>query len=43
SGGSDKTNYYFSVGHLNQDAMVVNYGGFQRTNIQMNIDSQINK
>ncbi|KAA6338022.1 TonB-dependent receptor SusC [termite gut metagenome] len=42
SGGSDKTNYYFSVGHLNQDAMVVNYGGFQRTNIQMNIDSQIN-
>jgi TonB-linked SusC/RagA family outer membrane protein len=42
SGGSDKINYYFSVGHLNQDAMIVNYGGFQRTNIQMNIDSQIN-
>lgn len=42
SGGSDKINYYFSVGHLNQDAMIVNYGGFQRTNVQMNIESQIN-
>lgn len=43
SGGSDKINYYFSVGHMNQDAMIVNYGGFQRTNVQMNIDSQINE
>lgn len=42
SGGSDKTNYYFSVGHLNQDAMIVNYGGFTRTNVQMNISSKIN-
>ncbi|MDD4116424.1 MAG: SusC/RagA family TonB-linked outer membrane protein, partial [Massilibacteroides sp.] len=42
SGGSDKINYYFSVGHMNQDAMIVNYGGFQRTNVQMNIDAQIN-
>jgi len=42
SGGSDKSNYYFSVGHLNQDAMIVNYGGFQRTNVQMSIDTQIN-
>jgi len=42
SGGSEKTNYYFSIGHLNQDAMIKNYGGFQRTNIQMNIESQIN-
>lgn len=43
SGGSDKINYYFSVGHLNQDAMIVNYGGFKRTNVQMNIDAQINE
>lgn len=42
SGGSDKINYYVSVGHLNQDAMIVNYGGFERTNVQMNIDAQIN-
>ena len=42
SGGSDKINYYLSVGHLNQDAMIVNYGGFSRTNVQMNIDAEIN-
>ena len=42
SGGSDKINYYFSLGHMDQDAMIVNYGGFHRTNIQMNIESQIN-
>src|SRR5690606_35965288 len=41
SGGSDKINYYFSVGHLNQNDVVVNYGGFKRSNIQMNISSQI--
>ncbi|MDR0698271.1 MAG: TonB-dependent receptor [Tannerella sp.] len=41
SGGSDKTNYYVSVGHINQDAMIVNYGGFQRTNVQMNIETRI--
>jgi hypothetical protein len=29
-GGSDKINYYFSLGHLNQDAMIVNYGGFRQ-------------
>ena len=42
SGGSDKINYYLSLGHMNQDAMIVNYGGFHRTNVQMNIESQIN-
>ena len=41
SGGSDKTNYYFSIGHLNQDAMIVNYGGFTRSNIQLNVTSKI--
>lgn len=41
TGGSDKANYYVSIGHLNQDAMIVNYGGFKRTNVQMNIDTQI--
>lgn len=41
SGGSDKINYYLSVGHLNQDAIIVNYGGFKRTNVQFNINSSI--
>ncbi|WP_353131209.1 SusC/RagA family TonB-linked outer membrane protein, partial [Parapedobacter pyrenivorans] len=41
SGGSDKINYYFSLGHLNQNDVIVNYGGFKRTNVQMNITSQI--
>ncbi len=41
SGGSDKINYYLSVGHLNQDAIIVNYGGFERTNIQMNVNANI--
>lgn len=43
SGGSENINYYFSLGHLNQDAMIVNYGGFKRTNVQMNIESQVTK
>lgn len=41
SGGSEKINYYFSLGHLNQQDVIVNYGGFKRTNVQMNINSQI--
>lgn len=41
SGGSDKINYYFSVSNLSQDAAIRNYGGFYRTNVQMNIDAQI--
>lgn len=41
SGGSDKINYYFSVGHLDQKDVVKNYGGFTRTNVQMNINSRI--
>lgn len=41
SGGSDKANYYVSVGHLDQNATVRNYGGFKRTNAQMNLDVQV--
>ncbi len=41
SGGSEKSNYYVSVGHLSQDATVRNYGGFKRTNAQMNLDIQV--
>ncbi|MGK9128072.1 TonB-dependent receptor [Olivibacter sp. SA151] len=43
SGGSDKSNYYVSVGHLKQDATIVNYGGFERTNAQLNLDTRINE
>ena len=41
SGGSDKINYYMSVSNLNQDAIIVNYGGFNRTNVQMNLSANI--
>lgn len=41
SGGSDKINYYLSIGNLNQDAIIVNYGGFTRTNVQMNVNANI--
>lgn len=43
SGGSDKINYYLSLSHLDQQAIIVNYGGFNRTNMQMNIDANITK
>lgn len=43
SGGSDNINYYFSAGHMNQESMIVNYGGFKRTNVQMNVDAQVSK
>ncbi|GAB3659356.1 TonB-dependent receptor [Echinicola sediminis] len=36
-GGSENTKYYFSLGHLNQDALIDDYL-FQRTNFQSNID-----
>ncbi|MFS8616689.1 MAG: SusC/RagA family TonB-linked outer membrane protein, partial [Solitalea sp.] len=41
SGGSENINYYFSVGHLDQQANIVNYGGFTRTNVQMNVEANI--
>lgn len=40
SGGTDKTNYYFSVTRLNQDAVLKDYN-FNRTNMQTNIDTKI--
>lgn len=43
SGGSENINYYLSIGNLSQDAMIVNYGGFERTNIQMNITANISE
>lgn len=43
SGGTDKANYYVAISHLGQDATVRNFGGFKRTNAQMNIDMNVNE
>lgn len=43
TGGSSKINYYASLGYLNQDAAIHNYGGFKRYNAQINLDAQVTK
>ena len=40
-GGSDRINYYFSVSRLNQESIVNNFGNFERTNIQVNVNANI--
>jgi len=42
SGGSEKINYYFALGHTNQEAMVKGFD-FKRTNFQSNVDANITK
>ncbi len=41
SGGSEKINYYLSAGHLDQQSIIRNYGGFNRTNVQLNLDANV--
>ncbi|GAA4306847.1 TonB-dependent receptor [Mucilaginibacter gynuensis] len=41
SGGSDKTNYYFSATHVFQNSVLGREFLFKRTNIQSNIESKI--
>lgn len=41
SGGSDKIRYYLGVSNTLQESIVVNYGNFNRTNVQMNIGSGV--
>lgn len=44
SGGSQKTNYLFSLGHLSQDGMLkVGPEGFSRFNLRMNVGTQLTK
>ena len=43
SGGSEDINYYMAISHLGQDAIIRNYGGFYRTNVQFNVDANITK
>ncbi|WP_338875084.1 TonB-dependent receptor [Spirosoma sp. SC4-14] len=42
SGGSDKTNYYFSVGYTNQQG-ILKKNDFQRINTLFNMDSKLGK
>lgn len=41
-GGTEKMNYFLSISHLNQDALIRDYN-FKRTNIQANIESSLTK
>lgn len=43
SGGTEKINYYISLGGFDQKSVINNYGGFQRYNVQFNLDARINK
>ena len=43
SGGSESINYYMSLSHIDQTDMIVNYGGFYRSNVQMNVDANVTK
>ncbi|MDR0833944.1 MAG: TonB-dependent receptor [Candidatus Symbiothrix sp.] len=42
TGGTDKTQYAFSLGYTNQDGMLLN-SGFERYNGRMNLDNEFNK
>jgi TonB-linked SusC/RagA family outer membrane protein len=43
SGGSDKIRYYLGVSNTVQESVVVNYGNFNRTNVQMNVEADITR
>lgn len=40
TGGSERTNYYLSVAHTSQEAMMPDFN-YQRTNFQLNLDTKI--
>src|SRR5690625_4363829 len=39
SGGSKSTNYYFSIGHLNQEGIMIT-SDYKKTNLNLNINSE---
>ncbi|MGN1246539.1 MAG: SusC/RagA family TonB-linked outer membrane protein [Muribaculaceae bacterium] len=41
SGGSEKISYYVAASHIFQESMARDFGNFQRTNIQLNVDADI--
>lgn len=42
TGGSEKSNYFLSLGHLNQDAMIKDFN-YKRTNFQANMEAEVLK
>ena len=42
TGGSEKSNYFLLLGHLNQDAMIKDFN-YKRTNFQANIEAEVLK
>ena len=43
SGGSDKVSYYAALSNTNQQSIIRDFGYFNRTNVQVNLDAQINE
>lgn len=43
TGGSDKMSYYLALSHTRQDAMAYDYGYYEKTNMQLNVDADITK
>lgn len=43
TGGSERISYYLAASHTRQESMARNFGYFQRTNVQMNVDADITK
>lgn len=41
SGGTEKVRYYLSLGHIDQEGNIRGFNGFNRTNMQSNIDIDI--
>ncbi|MDR3061654.1 MAG: TonB-dependent receptor [Dysgonamonadaceae bacterium] len=41
SGGSDKINYYVGLSNTTQESVIQNYGNFNRTNVQISVESRI--
>lgn len=41
AGGSEKISYYLAASHVYQESLARNFGSFERTNFQMNIDADI--
>lgn len=41
TGGSERINYYVALSNTDQVSNIVNYGGFNKTNLQLNIEANI--
>lgn len=43
TGGSERMSYYAAMSHVKQESIVRNYGHFERTNLQLNVNADIAK